>query len=172
MSRLVLDFAARPRPAQLTLLLLGVACAGVAVECQRYTRLSAQRDAAEAALRQLDTRQARRESAAAVAAVDPAVSRETQELRRALALPWERMLDDLQRAATADILLTQVQPEADGRVTINGRALASRDFTAYMARLRRSAGWQDVTPVSEVLGEPDITGKPVVFQMVATYDLH
>lgn len=169
MAQLHLDFLPRRSVSALTLMLLLVAATGVALQlASRADRLDGIAEA-QARVERLERAQAQVEGAHRSPRVAPAVEVAERALVSALAVTWEPLLDDLQRAAAGEVLLTQVQPGVDGKVSVSGRAAVSADYLAFLQRLRRRPGWRDVVPVSEVRGEPDMAGKPVAFQMVADY---
>lgn len=172
MARLEIDFCkpARPRVISISLLLLASA-AVVHILLQRNGLLEAiahEQEASAQMDRQLDSRN----TTHSLPHMAPNEAKEAVALQRALKAPWEIMLDDLQRVATNEILLSQVQPGAGGKVLVSGRADSSQAFTAFIKRLRQQQGWREAAPVSEVLGVPDITGKPLIFQFVAEYASH
>lgn len=172
MARLAWNAMAPRRIVLSTLLLLVVGAAGVADSLLRRSDLLAQLESQQAASARLERRLAHEARPVKVSPADGAALQEMAEVAGVLGAPWERMLDDLQRAATPAILLAQVQPGEKGRVTVSGRADSPEAFTDYVARLRATRGWREVVPVSEATGTPDITGKAVAFQLQAEYGPH
>lgn len=109
---------------------------------------------------------------ASVQRQNPQQLEETRHLVAELQRPWEGMLNALQRAASQDMQIVRLQPEADAnRLVIAGQADSSDAFLSYVQRLRRDPSWKSVEPVSE---ERNVNvyaagGKPVTFQLMAEW---
>lgn len=90
-----------------------------------------------------------------------------------LARPWEQMLDEMLKASGSGVVLTRLQPSAEGGRTLllSGRAESSAAFLAYVGRLRESGAWQEVTPLSEAreAGNAAEARYPVAFQLLAVW---
>jgi Tfp pilus assembly protein PilN len=107
---------------------------------QDYARLDARRSALQAELRQASLRQERQEGAALPAA-QAAELRFADETLRLAALPWEAVFQDIEAAASPEIVLLHLQPQGRSRdIRIAGEARDFEALSAYLARLDSRPG--------------------------------
>jgi len=138
MIRLQLDFS---RPARVrfraawAVLVLGVVVLGASI--LQAVRLSSVNDSLQAAQDGRTSRGSR------VGGAAPGASRELvaeiQQARAVIAaldVPWDRLFTDIEAAARPGIVLTELQPEGEGRrLRLGGDATTFTDLTAYIAGL-------------------------------------
>jgi Tfp pilus assembly protein PilN len=83
-------------------------------------------------------------------------------------LPWERMLDSLQRDTPAGVMLLVVKPRSSPlELGITGRAGSAGEVLEFARRLTESGSWRNVTLLRE--GSSAQSGGPVEFQLSATW---
>jgi Tfp pilus assembly protein PilN len=99
----------------------------------------------------------------------------TQEVGRAnavlasLTLPWDAMFGELEGAASGNVALLGIQPEASGRqVRLAGEARRFEDLLAYIGRLEATAGFANVLLASHEL-KAGTAGQPVAFTLTADW---
>jgi hypothetical protein len=163
LPRLHLDYVAparRPRAAGVALLVLSLAVAGVLLERYREVKLQAGRIEAAQALLPAERRAAPRKSMDEEAKGAEAVVRQ-------LALPWAAMIHAVEGAATPDVALLQMQPDAQQRqLRLTAEARSEKAMLDYLERLTRSAALADVHLASHqvMLEEPR---RPIQFSVLA-----
>ena len=164
-ARLELDLVAPPRrrrwPGYL-LLAASLAAAGTTLERYRDATLALQRLEAAAEL-----------AAAArprpKAPARPLDEKSTQAVVRQLALPWAGLIEALERAATPDVALLQVQPEAQQRVVrISGEARHREAMFRYLRGLAKAEGLARVHLVADEV-QLDDPQRPVRFSAQASF---
>lgn len=107
---------------------------------QDYARLDARRTALQAELRQASVRHERQDGAALPAA-QAAELRFADETLRLAALPWEDVFQDIEAAASPEIVLLHLQPQGRSRdIRIAGEARDFEALSAYLARLEARPG--------------------------------
>ncbi len=159
MIRIDLDFTApgaRPGPVSWLLLVLGLLAAGVVVAAWQSADAAAR--AAQAHIALLDKTPAAKTGKVAKKA-DPALQareKEDAQARRALALPWNRLLTTLQDGLPDDIALISL--DADGRrgdFQIVADAKSHQAMLDYYRDLQGEAGFRRVTLTRHELREID-----------------
>lgn len=96
-----------------------------------------------------------------------------QDIAARLQRPWEPMLDALQKAVTADVSVTRMQPETDAfHLRVTGDADSSQAFVDFVQRLRDDESWQVVDPVFETRLDNIAPGlRPFSFQIELQWSL-
>ncbi len=99
--------------------------------------------------------------------VDAKAQNEVLEISSRLQRPWEAMLDALQKAVTADVSVTRMQPDTDAfHLRVTGDADSSQAFVDFVQRLRDDESWRVVDPVSETRLDNIAPGlRPLSFQI-------
>jgi hypothetical protein len=69
----------------------------------------------------------------------------TEETRRRLSLPWERLFSTLEAARSSEIALLEIKPEPElGTVNLEGEAKNYSSLLAYVAELSKQPGLRRV----------------------------
>jgi hypothetical protein len=162
-ARVHLDYlAAAPRIAWLGIALLALALVVAGELLLRY--LDAQ------------TELARIETAAGPTRPAPSLSRERldEEMRdaekvvRQLALPWGTLVLAIEQAATRDVALLQLQPDADSRIVkLTAEARNREAMFDYVRRLGAARGLREVHVVNHQVQRDD-PRRPVQFSVQAS----
>lgn len=174
MSRLQLDFARRPRLKTGTALVLIIGALGLGQALLTRDRLLANINDQESRHHRLERQLhlLNTDSRQPVATADPKAELAVAQISHELTLPWEDVLNALQRASDATITVQRIQPDAkSGQVQVTGHAANSEAFLRYLTTLGKdSSHWSHIQPLSE---EPDATqpDKPLSFSLVATWRL-
>lgn len=173
MSRLAMNFVPPPQWRMSILVLLALAILACLHALLVRDDLLSRIDSRAEKIRHLERKLSRQElSQASVQRQNPQQAEETRHLVAELQRPWEGMLNALQRAASPDMQIVRLQPEADAnRLVIGGQADSSEAFLSYVQRLRRDPSWRTVEPVSEERNANAFQsgGKPVTFQLMAEW---
>lgn len=165
MQRIALDFAARGRRspwAGAVLFAVALAVAGDAA----WSYVHAQRQLAQAEV--LLARTQPRPAARAVSASPEEIAAARETVQR-LALPWPGLFGAVESAASADVALLAIEPDArSGKVTISGD---SKDYLAaltYVLNLSRSPALSGVELVRHEVKQND-PRHPVFFTVSAAW---
>jgi len=167
MRRLDLDYVAAPRRARwpgAALLALSLVVAAGVVE--RYRDARAELAAVEAAqgLVNLD-----RSSTKAIPR--ERLDEETKmvnEVVRQLGLPWARMVAAVERASSADVVVMQMQPDAQQRLLrLTAEAKSRQAMLQYVRRLGEDRALGDVFLVRDEV-RTEQPGRPIQFAVQAT----
>jgi Tfp pilus assembly protein PilN len=164
--RLELDYIAAPRrPRWLGVLVLAAAL-GIGAELfQRYreAQLELERLEATASLVSPERRPAR---TLPKERLDEEV-RSAEAVVRQLALPWAALIETLERAATREVAILQLQPEAQTRVLrLTAEARSREAMFAYVRRLAAAQSLAEVHVVSHQV-QLDDPQKPIQFAVHA-----
>ena len=121
-------------------------------------------------LRQLDTVQALLSAPrAAPRAHAEAEIKSAQAAVRQLALPWAQLIDSLERAATREVALLNIQPDAQNRVLrVTAEARRQELMLEYLRRLSATGAFAEVHLVSHQVREDD-PARPVQFAVQASF---
>lgn len=168
--RLALDFGTGRRPGRAVVALVLLALVGVAGALLERSHLLASLEADSASLARGERVLAREATVRAAALpADPRALEQAQALAGALQRPWGEMLDAVQGAARADVVITRLQPaSAPGELMVSGQAASARAFLDFVARLQATSRWRQVLPVSQELASADqaaATALPLAFQL-------
>ena len=165
--RLELDYVAAPsapRWVGISVLILALAVAGFLM--LRYRDAQHQLAALDAAQGMLSDRRAQR-----------AVPKERLELEakiidgavRQLTLPWAQMIEAVESASTSDVVVLQLQPEAQQRtLRLTAEAKSGEAMMRYVRRLSQSRVLSDVAPISHQVQLED-PSRPVQFSVQASF---
>jgi hypothetical protein len=169
MSRkpLQLDFVVprrRGRLAGWVVLSISLALAlGVVAEYQKVRQRLLELDAAEALLggarpaRAIPRERLDAEMKSAQAAV------------RQLTLPWAQLIDSLERAATSEVAVLHIQPDAQNRVLrVSAEARREGPMLEYLRRLEGTGSFSEVHLVSHQVREQE-AGRPIHFSVQASF---
>jgi len=86
-----------------------------------------------------------------------------------LTLPWDAMFGELESAASANVGLLAIQPEASGRqVRLVGEARSFEELLAYIGRLEATAGFANVLLATHEL-KAGGAQRPVAFALTAEW---
>jgi len=86
-----------------------------------------------------------------------------------LTLPWDAMFGELEAAASANVGLLAIQPEASGRqVRLAGEARSITELLAYIGRLEATPGFANVLLATHEL-KPGGAERPVLFTLTADW---
>jgi len=134
LPRTELDYVAaprRPRAFGLVLLALSVACAGVLLERYRDAKLESAAIQSARALLPDEHRAAPRKNAGED-------YKQAQAVVRQLALPWAAMLHAVEGAASADVAVLQLEPDArERKLRVSAEARDEEAMLEYLRRLGR-----------------------------------
>lgn len=167
MNRLELDYVAPPRRARWPgFAVLAVSLAVAAGVVERYRDARGELAAIEAAQGLVNV-----ERAPSRAIPRERLEEETKavnEVVRQLGLPWARMIAAVEKASTADVVVMQMQPDAQQRLLrLTAEAKNRQAMLQYVRRLGGERGLADVYLVrDEVRAEQP--GRPVQFAVQAT----
>ena len=165
MQRLDLDFAARGRRspwAGAVLFAVALAVAGDAA----WSYVHARRQLAQAEV--LLARAQPRHAARAVAATPEELAAARDTVQR-LALPWPGLFGALESAASDDVALLAIEPDArSGKVTISGDSKDYLAALAYVLNLSRSEALSGVELVRHEVKQND-PRHPVAFSVSAAW---
>lgn len=167
MNRLELDYVAPPRRARWPgFAVLAVSLAVAAGVVERYRDARGELAAIEAAQGLVNV-----ERAPSRAIPRERLEEETKavnEVVRQLGLPWARMIAAVEKASTADVVVMQMQPDAQQRLLrLTAEAKNRQAMLQYVRRLGSERGLADVYLVrDEVRAEQP--GRPVQFAVQAT----
>jgi hypothetical protein len=163
LPRLELDYHAPPRRRHaLGLLLLALALGGTGMLVQHYREVQQGLERAQAAHALAGERRA----PAPKKVVDDEL-RSAEAVVRQLALPWSAMVRTVEGAATPDVALLQMQPEARERLLrLTAEARSEQAMLAYLARLAAADSLADVHLASHqvLLEDPQ---RPIQFVVQA-----
>ena len=165
--RLELDYVAAPsapRWVGISVLILALAVAGFLM--LRYRDAQHQLAALDAAQGMLSDRRAQRavpkerlEQEAKI--IDSAV--------RQLTLPWAQMIEAVEAASTSDVVVLQLQPEAQQRtLRLTAEAKSGEAMMRYVRRLSQSRVLSDVAPISHQVQLED-PSRPIQFSVQASF---
>ena len=164
---LELDFIVprkRPRAAGLLVLAFSLLVAGALVFEQRETQ---QR------LHKLDA------AAALLSAPRPTLAiprdkidgeiKTAQATVRQLALPWAQLIDSLERAATQEVAVLHIQPDAQNRVLrVSAEARREGQMLEYLRRLEGTGSFAEVHLISHQVRSQE-AGRPIHFAVQASF---
>ncbi len=167
MSRLELDYVApprRPRWPGVVVLAVSLAVASVVVERYRYARGELAAIEAAQGLVNVDRAPAR-------AIRRERLEEETKmvnEVVRQLGLPWARMIAAVEKASTADVVVMQLQPDAQQRLLrLTAEAKNRQAMLHYVRRLGGEPALADVYLVRDEV-RIEQPGRPIQFAVQAT----
>jgi Tfp pilus assembly protein PilN len=90
------------------------------------------------------------------------------EVVRQLGLPWARMIAAVEKASTGDVVVLQLQPEAQQRLLrLSAEAKSREAMLAYVRRLGQDRALADVYLVRHEV-RLDRPGRPIQFAVQAT----
>ena len=165
--RLELDYIAPPhRPAWPGMLLLAVAIAASALVAERYrdVRQELGRLDAQAGLVLPGGRAAR---ALPKERLDEQ-AKNAEAVVRQLTLPWGSLIGAIEQAATRDVAILQLQPDAETRsVKLTAEARTREAMFDYLRRLESSRGLAQVHVVSHQVSRDD-PRHPIQFSLQAS----
>jgi hypothetical protein len=88
---------------------------------------------------------------------------------RQLGLPWAQLIDALERAATKEVALLNIQPDAQNRrVRLTAEARQQEMMLEYLRRLAATGGFGEVHLLSHQVREDD-PRRPLQFSVQASY---
>ncbi|HEU4353795.1 MAG TPA: hypothetical protein VFR66_18155 [Burkholderiales bacterium] len=88
---------------------------------------------------------------------------------RQLALPWAQLIDSLERAATQEVAVLNIQPDAQNRVLrVSAEARREGTMLEYLRRLEATGSFAEVHLVSHQVRE-DAPGRPILFSVQASF---
>jgi multidrug resistance efflux pump len=88
---------------------------------------------------------------------------------RQLTLPWAQLIDSLERAATKEVALLNIQPDAQNRVLrVTAEARRQELMLEYLRRLSATGAFAEVHLVSHQVREDD-PARPVQFAVQASF---
>lgn len=147
MSRLDIDFAAKPRRptrvAGLALLLAGAAA--LSVVSLEIEDLEQQTTVAEARLKSLTRRGAALAAKSAAGPGKDAAGAAAGEVLTRLRTPWPDLLEQLEGLADLPVVVLDLDAEAHGRsLRLAGEAKTMEDMLAFVEKLRQSRRFDEV----------------------------
>jgi hypothetical protein len=164
---LELDFVVaprRPRAVGLAVLVIAFTVTGALV--QKYMN-------AQQRLQQLEAA----ESLVRTSPAPRAVPRErldeqlkgAQATVRQLALPWAELIDSLERSATREVSVLNIQPDAQQRLMrVTAEARGEAQMLEYLRRVGHTGGFSEVHLVSHQVREDD-PQRPIQFSLQASF---
>ena len=167
LRRLQIDYIVpprRPRLAGFIVLALALAAAGVLVERYREVKLALERVEASGGLVNAERRPAR------------AVSREriqeeaksAEAVLRQLSLPWSAIIETVEKAATADVAILQMQPDAQQRqLRLAAEARTQEAMLEYVRGLVAAKSLANAHVVSHQV-QVDDPQRPIQFTVQAS----
>jgi len=88
---------------------------------------------------------------------------------RQLTLPWAQLIDSLERAATAEVAVLHIQPDAQNRVLrVSAEARREGPMLEYLRRLEATGSFAEVHLVSHQVRE-DVPARPIHFSVQASF---
>jgi Tfp pilus assembly protein PilN len=88
---------------------------------------------------------------------------------RQLTLPWAQMIEAVEAASTSDVVVLQLQPEAQQRtLRLTAEAKNGEAMLRYVRRLGQSRVLSDVAPVSHQV-QLDEPSRPIQFSVQASF---
>jgi len=168
LPRAELDYVALPRRMRapgLALLVLSLACAGVLLERHRAVKLEAAGIESARALLPGERKTGRhdaRESA------DEDI-KQAEAVVRQLALPWAAMIHAVEGAASADVAVLQMEPDArERKLRLTAEARNEEAMLEYLRRLGREKGLADAHLASHQV-VPEDPRRPIQFTVLAKF---
>lgn len=163
LPRAELDYVAAPRRASaagFALLALSLACAGVLLERYRGVKLESAGIESARALLPGERRAAPRRGA------DEEL-KQAEAVVRQLALPWAAMIHAVEGAASADVAVLQMEPDArERKLRLTAEARDEQGMLGYLRRLGRADTLSDVHLASHQVVLED-TRRPIQFSVLA-----
>jgi hypothetical protein len=87
---------------------------------------------------------------------------------RQLSLPWAQLIDSLERAATQEVAVLHIQPDAQNRVLrVTAEARREGQMLEYLRRLE-GTGFAEVHLISHQVREQE-SGRPIHFSVQASF---
>jgi hypothetical protein len=164
LPRAELDYVAAPRRARAAgyaLLAFSIACAGVLLERYRTAKLES---AGIESARALLPGERRAAPSARGAGED---LRQAEAVVRQLALPWAAMIHAVEDAASAEVAVMQMEPDArERRLRLSAEAKDETAMLEYLRRLGRADALTDVQLASHQIVLEDAR-RPVQFSVLA-----
>ena len=88
---------------------------------------------------------------------------------RQLTLPWAQLIDSLERAATPEVAVLHIQPDAQNRVLrVSAEARREGPMLEYLRRLEGTGSFHEVHLVSHQVRE-EAAGRPIQFAVQASF---
>ena len=88
---------------------------------------------------------------------------------RQLSLPWAQLIDSLERAATQDVAVLHIQPDAQNRVLrVTAEARREGPMLEYLRRLEGTGSFAEVHLISHQVREQE-AGRPIHFAVQASF---
>jgi len=88
---------------------------------------------------------------------------------RQLTLPWAQLIDSLERAATAEVAVLHIQPDAQNRVLrVSAEARREGQMLEYLRRLEGTGSFAEVHLISHQVRE-EAAGRPIQFSVQASF---
>jgi len=88
---------------------------------------------------------------------------------RQLTLPWAQMIEAVEAASTSDVVVLQLQPEAQQRtLRLTAEAKSGEAMLRYVRRLSQSRVLSDVAPISHQVQLED-PSRPIQFSVQASF---
>jgi hypothetical protein len=95
--------------------------------------------------------------------------KEAQAVLRQLSLPWAQLVESLENAATPEVAVLQVQPDAQTRVLrVTAEAKGEESMFRYVRRVAATEGFSDVHLVSHQVRDDD-PRRPLQFSLQAAF---
>lgn len=164
--RLDIDYIAAPRPRRaigIAVLALALVIAGLLVERYREAKLELERIEMRQGLLSADRRPAR-------VATRERLSEEAKSVEavlRQLALPWGAIIQSVENAATSDVAVLQMQPDAQQRqLRLGAEARNQAAMVEYVRRLAAAKGLAEVHVASHHV-QMEHPQRPVQFTVQA-----
>lgn len=88
---------------------------------------------------------------------------------RQLTLPWAQLIDSLERAATQEVAVLHIQPDAQNRVLrVSAEARREGPMLEYLRRLEGTGSFAEVHLISHQVREEE-AGRPIQFSVQASF---
>jgi hypothetical protein len=164
---LQIDYVAPPRRARLAgfvLLALSLVAAGMLIERYRDVKVELERAAAGRGLLNAEQRPARPVSRERL----QEEAKSAEAVLRQLALPWNAIVETVEEAATADVAILQMQPDAQQRqLRLAAEARTQEAMLVYVRGLVAAKSLADVHVVSHQV-QMDDPQRPIQFTVQAS----
>lgn len=170
MRSLHLDYSARKPHSRWAILCLAAGVIAMAASLWRFEQLRQERATwdAELAIAQarLDRQAAPRRAQGAPSAEEVAGA---NAVVRRLAFPWQELFGAIEAAASKDVALVGIEPDAaKGVVTLTAESKTARDMLQYVRRLQRTAFLADAVLLKHEV-QADNADKPLRFTVLAKW---
>lgn len=168
LPRVELDYIAAPRRARAAgfgLLALALACSGVLLERYRSVKLEAAGIESTRALLPGEPRSPQRDARRS----GDEEFKQAEAIVRQLALPWAAMIHAVEGAASADVAVLHMEPDArERRLRITAEARNEEAMIEYLRRLGRQPTLSDAHLASHQVVLEDAR-RPIQFTLMAKF---